>query len=160
MQEKTMWRNVHLSVIDIQIQEKKYDENVHLLCYWEMQDCGERETHIHGWPMLSYLSRFQILDGSPALEHLVSMRKSLIHLPSVPDPLPSLPLDTLLNFLPARLLLHHHPHKSSTNLWFRNSTFGPFSPSLSIFHRRHSCCHATYNKCAFGRARLSVLHFG
>ncbi len=70
----------------------------------------ERERDIHGWPMLSYLSRFQILDGSPALEHLVSMRKSLIHLPSVPDPLPSLPLDTLLNFLPARLLLHHHPH--------------------------------------------------
>jgi hypothetical protein len=45
--------------------------------------------------MLSYLSRFQILDGSPALEHLLSMRKSLIHLLPVPDPLPSLlPLDS------------------------------------------------------------------
>ncbi len=60
-----------------------------------LRDAGfwrETETHIHDWPMLSYLSRFQILDGSPALEHLVSMRKSLIHLPPpVPDALPSLP---------------------------------------------------------------------
>lgn len=65
-----------------------------------LRDAGlwrERQTdrHIHGWPMLSYLSRFQILDGSPALEHLLSMRKSLIHLPPVPDPLPFLlPLDS------------------------------------------------------------------
>ncbi len=118
----------------------------------------ERETHIHGWPMLSYLSRFQILDGSPALEHLLSMRKSLIHLPSVPDPLPSFSWTLFLIFS----LRDSYSTITPISLP-RTYDFGTqrldlnFSPSLSIFHRRHSCCHATYNKCAFRRARRLVL---
>ncbi len=154
MQEKTMWRNVHLSVIDMQIQEKKKMTKRASIVL--LRDAGlwrerERQTHTR---LADALLSLPISDslrftsfGTPSFDAEES------NSPSSGSRSSAIPSSPGLFFLPARLLLRHHPHSSSLP---RTFDFGTQLLDLSRppyqFHR-HSCYHATTTNAHFVRAR-------